>query len=96
MDARTAALSVLIACAAGAVATTAAAQGAAGYPAKLIRLIIPFAPGGAPDFVGRIIALRWSELAGQNILIENRAGASGNIGLPATPDALRPGVHRLV
>ena len=81
--------SVLFACLAATVAAPVAAQTAA-YPAKPIRLVIPFAPGGASDFVGRIIAPRWSELAGQNIVIENRAGASGNIGLEtaakATPD----------
>jgi len=77
----TIAFSVLVACALGAMAHTAAAQGTASYPNKPIRLVIPFAPGGASDLVGRIIAPRWSELAGQNILVENRAGASGNIGL---------------
>ena len=83
MSTRTATLSVLIACAALAAGPGALAQGAASYPAKPIRLIIPFAPGGASDFVGRILTPRWTELAGQNIVIENRAGASGNIGLEA-------------
>jgi tripartite-type tricarboxylate transporter receptor subunit TctC len=87
MRASTAALSVLIAGALGAIAHAAAAQSAADYPAKPIRLIIPFAPGGASDFVGRIIAPRWSELARQNIVIENRAGASGNIGVEAAAKA---------
>ena len=67
----------------------AIAQGA--YPSKPIRLIIPFAPGGASDFVGRIIQPRWSELAGQNILVENRAGASGNIGMDAAAKAAPDG-----
>jgi len=67
----------------------AIAQGA--YPGKPIRLIIPFAPGGASDFVGRIIQPRWSELAGQNILVENRAGASGNIGMDAAAKAAPDG-----
>ena len=88
MRASAAALSVLVACVAGAVAitaaTTAAAQGAAaGYPAKPIRVIIPFAPGGASDFVGRIMQPRLAELTGQSIVVENRPGASGNIGLEA-------------
>jgi tripartite-type tricarboxylate transporter receptor subunit TctC len=76
MNASTA-LRVLAACAA-----VVMAQGTA-YPAKPIRVIIPFAPGGASDFVGRIIQPRLAELAGQSIVIENRAGASGNIGLEA-------------
>jgi len=68
----------------------AAAQGAA-YPNKPIRLIIPFAPGGASDFVGRILQPRWGELAGQSIVIENRPGASGNIGLEAAAKAAPDG-----
>jgi tripartite-type tricarboxylate transporter receptor subunit TctC len=81
MNASTA-LRVLAACAAVAIAPAVMAQGTA-YPAKPIRVIIPFAPGGASDFVGRIIQPRLAELAGQSIVIENRAGASGNIGLEA-------------
>lgn len=75
---------------AGILATSGAiAQG--GYPSKPIRLVIPFAPGGASDFVGRIIVPRWSELLGQNIVVENRAGASGNIGLEAAARAAPDG-----
>ena len=53
------------------------------YPSKPVKMIIPFAPGGASDFVGRILQPRLSELLGQQIIIENRPGASGNIGLEA-------------
>jgi tripartite-type tricarboxylate transporter receptor subunit TctC len=60
-------------------ATAAVGQGA--YPNKPLRLVIPFAPGGASDFVGRIMVPRWTELLGQNIVVDNKAGASGNIGL---------------
>ena len=63
----------------------AIAQG--GYPNKPLRLVIPFAPGGASDFVGRIMVPRWTELLGQNIVIDNKAGASGNIGLEAAARA---------
>ncbi len=68
-----------------------AALGQAAYPSKPIRLIVPFAPGGASDFVGRIIQPRWSELLGQSIVIENRAGASGNIGMDAAAKAAPDG-----
>src|SRR5712664_2955698 len=51
------------------------------YPNRPVRMIIPFAPGGASDFVGRIMQPRLSELLGQQIVVENRAGASGNIGV---------------
>jgi tripartite-type tricarboxylate transporter receptor subunit TctC len=53
------------------------------YPNKAIRMIVPFAPGGASDFVGRILQPRLTELLGQQIVVDNRAGASGNIGMDA-------------
>jgi len=54
-----------------------------GYPNKAVKMVIPFAPGGASDFVGRIIQPNLSELLGQQVVIENRPGASGNIGVEA-------------
>ena len=54
-----------------------------GYPNRPVKVIIPFAPGGASDLVGRIIQPRLAELLGQQIIIENRPGASGNVGLEA-------------
>jgi tripartite-type tricarboxylate transporter receptor subunit TctC len=60
------------------------------YPTKPIRMIVPFAPGGASDFVARIIQPKMMELLGQQIVIDNRAGAGGNIGVElvarAAPD----------
>ena len=53
------------------------------YPNRPVKIIIPFAPGGASDFVGRIIQPKLNELFGQQVVIENRPGASGNIGLEA-------------
>ena len=50
------------------------------YPSKAVRMLIPFAPGGASDFVGRIMQPKMSELLGQPIVVENRPGAAGNIG----------------
>jgi tripartite-type tricarboxylate transporter receptor subunit TctC len=63
------------------------AQAQSGYPQKPVRMIIPFAPGGASDFAGRIISPRLSEALGQQIVIDNRAGASGNIGMEAAAKA---------
>jgi tripartite-type tricarboxylate transporter receptor subunit TctC len=64
--------------------------GQAAYPNKPIKMIVPFAPGGASDFVARIISPRLGELMGTSIVIENKPGASGNIGMEAaaksTPD----------
>ena len=50
------------------------------YPTKPVRMIIPFAPGGASDFVGRIMQPKMAELLGQSIVVENKPGAAGNIG----------------
>jgi tripartite-type tricarboxylate transporter receptor subunit TctC len=62
----------------------AAPQAAAqGYPAKPIRMIVPWAPGGTTDILGRIIGQKMSEKWGQPVLVENRGGAAGNIGSEA-------------
>ena len=57
------------------------------YPTRPLHMIIPFAPGGASDFVGRIIQPKMGELLGQQIVIENRGGAAGNIGMEAAAKA---------
>ena len=58
------------------------------YPARPVRMIVPFAPGGASDFVARIIGPKLSELLnGQQVVIENRAGAAGNVGMEAAARA---------
>jgi len=66
------------------------AQAADSYPERPIRLIVPFQPGGASDFVARIIQDKLASELGTNIVIENRTGASGYIGVEiaseATPD----------
>jgi tripartite-type tricarboxylate transporter receptor subunit TctC len=71
-----------IALAAACLIAAAVAQAqTASYPNRPIRMIVPFAPGGASDFVGRILQPKMSELLGQQVVIDNRAGASGNIGV---------------
>jgi tripartite-type tricarboxylate transporter receptor subunit TctC len=53
---------------------------AQGYPAKPVRLIVPFPPGGATDISARIVGQKLSEMWGQTVVIENRGGAGGNVG----------------
>ncbi len=66
----------------------AAAQN--GYPSRAIRLIVPAAPGGGTDFTARTIAQKLSESMGQTVIVDNRPGAAGNIGVDiaakASPD----------
>jgi tripartite-type tricarboxylate transporter receptor subunit TctC len=50
------------------------------YPAKPLRIISPFPPGGSVDLVARMISARLPEFLGQQVVVENRSGASGNIG----------------
>ena len=67
-------------------ATAAVLLGAAGavhsqaFPVKPLRMIVPFAPGGTTDGIARIVANKASEILGQQIIVDNRAGAGGNVG----------------
>src|SRR5262245_5615828 len=56
------------------------AQGEADFPNRPIKQIVPFPPGGGVDVATRLVTTRWSEVLGQPIVVENRAGAGGTVG----------------
>ncbi len=66
------------------------AQPSEKYPTRPVRLIVPYAPGGATDITARQLAAKMTEVWGEQVIVDNRAGASGNIALElaarATPD----------
>jgi tripartite-type tricarboxylate transporter receptor subunit TctC len=81
-------LSATAVIAALAVPGTGAAQSATdAYPTKSVRIIAPFPPGGSVDTVGRLVAARLTESYGQTFVVDNRSGASGNIGMEIAANA---------
>lgn len=64
------------------------------YPDKPIRLIIPYTPGGSTDLTGRIYAEALQSILGQNIVVENRSGAAGTIGVDVVAKS-KPGGYTL-
>ncbi len=86
-------IAVLLATAAATTSGTAQAQT---YPAKSIRIIAPFTAGGPVDITARILAQKMTESWGQQIIIENRAGASGTIGTDAVAKASADGYTALL
>jgi tripartite-type tricarboxylate transporter receptor subunit TctC len=66
------------------------------YPAKTVHMIVPFAPAGPTDVMARILAQKYSESMGQQFVVENRAGAGGNIGMGAAARAAPDGYTVLV
>ena len=63
-----------------ALSQTVSTDTAPDYPNRPLRQIVPFPPGGGVDIVTRIVGAKWSEFLGQQIVVENRAGAGGNLG----------------
>ena len=88
-------LSIVAAFIAGTTLLCGAAQ-AQDYPSKPVRLIVPFPPGGGTDLMGRVMATRMSGPLGQQVVVENRAGAAATIGAVAASKAAPDGYTLLM
>jgi len=85
-----------LACAAALLTLFVSAAAAQTYPARQITLVIPFAPGGPADFLGRLIGQKMSDDLGQQIVVDNRPGANTIIGAQAVAKAAPDGYTLLM
>lgn len=82
--------------AAAVLAVAAHGAFAQGYPSKPIRLVVPYAAGGATDVTARLFGLKFSEAWGQQVIVDNRPGAGANIGADAVAKAAPDGYPLLI
>jgi len=77
----------MLSAALGGAPLPAAAQSADSFPTRPIKILVPYAPGGATDIIARIVAAKLGESLGQSFIVENRPGATGNVALEAVAKA---------
>ena len=85
-----------LACAAALLALSVSSATAQNYPARQITLVVPFAPGGPADFLGRLVGQKMGEDLGQQVVIDNRPGANTIIGAQAVAKAAPDGYTLLM
>ena len=87
--------SLLLAAVLSFVGVGAAVAAEAQYPARPIRIIVPFAPGAATDIIARLLAQKMTEAWGQQVVVDNRGGAGGNIGMGIAANATGDGYTKI-
>jgi len=78
------------------ISTFSFAQGSGSFPNKPIKIIVPLAPGGGTDIAARILAAALSEVVGESVFVENKTGASGNIGMTTVAQSAPDGYTLLM
>src|SRR5213595_1929603 len=86
----------LIIVGASAIAAPTIVRAQAKYPERTVRLVIPFAPAGPTDIIGRMAAEKMTALLGQTMIVDNKAGAAGSIGAMEVKNAKPDGYTLLV
>jgi tripartite-type tricarboxylate transporter receptor subunit TctC len=72
------------------------ARGESAWPSQTVKVIVPYQAGGSADFMGRLLARKFTEVLGQSFVVENRAGANGNVGAATVASAAPDGYTLMV
>ena len=84
-------MNIVLAATLSLLASTASLAAEAKYPSRPIRIIVPFAPGAATDIIARLLGQKMTEAWGQQVVVDNRGGAGGNIGMGIAANAAGDG-----